>query len=185
MTKAKQAALLRNELQRSWHWLLVLGILFILFGTIGLGMVAGVTMASMFFLGLLLMMAGLSQLIDGFKSKQWRGAITHDLIAVLYMVIGCFAVKDPFLTSSIITAVIAGSLIAMGLLRLIMVAIMFRQSKGWGWLVLAGLSSIVLGVLILMQWPYSGLWFIGLFIAIELIISGWTYVLLALAIRKA
>jgi len=45
--------------------------------------------------------------------------------------------------------------------------------------------SIVLGGIIVLQWPVSGLWVIGLFVAIELILNGWSYVFVALAARKA
>lgn len=35
------------------------------------------------------------------------------------------------------------------------------------------------------EWPVSGFWVIGLFVAIELILNGWSYVFVALAARKA
>ena len=62
-------------------------------------------------------------------------------------------------------------------------AIALKDSKGWIWLLLAGITAIILGILILIQWPISALWVIGLFIAIELIISGWTYIFIALALQ--
>jgi uncharacterized membrane protein HdeD (DUF308 family) len=50
---------------------------------------------------------------------------------------------------------------------------------------LSGLISILLGGMIIAKWPASGLWVIGLFVAIELIVNGWSYVFIALAARKA
>jgi len=64
-------------------------------------------------------------------------------------------------------------------------AFQMRPAGGWWWLVLAGAVSAALGVMILMQWPQSGLWIIGLFIAIELIFNGWSYIFVALAARAA
>jgi uncharacterized membrane protein HdeD (DUF308 family) len=60
-----------------------------------------------------------------------------------------------------------------------------RAGEGWGWFFIAGLAALVLGLLILLQWPFSGLWFIGLFVSIELMICGWTYIFLAFALRRA
>lgn len=171
-----------SELKRSWGWLLALGALFIVLGAIALSMVVGVTLVSMLFLGVLLIIAGLLQIIDVFKSKHWRGALAHALIAVLYVAGGGLIIYDPLLASSLITAALAGVLIVIGLVRLTM-AVMLREARGWGWIFLAGLAALVLGILILLQWPYSGLWFIGLFIAIELIIAGWTYIFLAFSLR--
>jgi uncharacterized membrane protein HdeD (DUF308 family) len=172
------------ELKRKWNWLLGLGIIFVILGSVGLGMVVGLTLASVLFLGVLLLIAGFSQIIDVFKSKQWKGAIWHAGIAFLYLIAGGVVIYDPFLASTMITAFIAWILIVIGIARLIM-AFTLRHATGWFWYLLAGLTTIVLGVFILLQWPYSGLWVLGMFIAIELLVSGWTYIFLALAMRRA
>ena len=57
--------------------------------------------------------------------------------------------------------------------------------KGWGWPLVGGIISIILGLLIIAQWPISGFWVIGLFVAIEMIVSGWSYIFVALAARQA
>lgn len=170
-------------LNREWKWLLGLGILFVFLGTIGLGMVVGLTLASVLFLGILMLIGSLSQIIDVFKTKKWKGAIWHALIAILYFIAGGMIIYDPFLASTIITAFIAWILIIIGTVRLIM-AFTLRHGAGWGWLLLAGLTAIVLGVLILLQWPYSGLWVLGVFIAIELLVNGWSYIFIALMMRR-
>lgn len=173
-----------EEMKRNWGWLFALGILFIVLGTIGLGMTVGLTLVSMLFFGILLLIGGFSQIVDVFKSKQWKAVFGHALIAVLYMMAGGLVIYDPFLASSLFTGLLAGMLIIIGLTRFIM-AVSLRHTEGWGWLLMAGTMSIILGALILMQWPWSGLWIIGLFIAIELIMNGWTYLFIALAIRRA
>jgi hypothetical protein len=71
----------------------------------------------------------------------------------------------------------------MGILRIIM-GFQMKGKKGWGWLVFAGLVSLLLGGIILFEWPATGLWVIGLLVAIELIIHGWSYVFVALAARR-
>ena len=169
--------------QRNWGWLLGLGILFVILGCIGLGMVVGLTIASVLFLGVILLIAGMSQIIDVFTSHRWKGAAWHALIAILYMIGGGVVLYDPILASTVITVLIAWVLIIIGITRLIMASVL-REEAGWGWLVFAGLTAIVLGVLILLQWPYSGLWVLGMFIAIELIVNGWTYIFIALASRR-
>ncbi|MBE8233040.1 MAG: hypothetical protein HAW67_04835 [Endozoicomonadaceae bacterium] len=46
------------------------------------------------------------------------------------------------------------------------------RSSGWGWVAFGGVINIILGVMVYQQWPASGLWVIGMFISIELIIQG-------------
>lgn len=171
------------DLQRNWGWLLGLGILFVVLGFIGLGMTVGLTMVSIVFMGALFIIAGLVQIVDVFKSHHWKGIVGHALIAVLYIIGGGMIIHDPVLASAVVTALIAWILIIIGVTRLIL-AFVLRHATGWGWMLFAGLTAIVLGVLILMQWPYSALWIIGMFIAIELIVNGWTYIFMALGMRK-
>lgn len=171
------------EFKRSTGWLLGLGILFVLLGCIGLGMVVGLTLISVLFLGIILMIAGLLQIIDVFTCKHWRGALWHALVGILYIIAGGIIIYDPILASEAITALIAWVLIFIGIAR-IMMTIELRHAKGWGWLLFAGVTAIILGILILLQWPYSGLWVLGMFIGIELLVNGWAYILMAIALRR-
>lgn len=173
-----------TALKPSWGYLLAMGILFLILGFVGLGMTFGLTIVSMLFFGVLLIVGGVLQIVEVFKDRQWKGALWHSLIALLYLVGGSMIIYDPVLASTLITAILAGMLIAIGISRMIM-AFLARESKGWGWLFVAGLASLILGLMIMAHWPVSGLWFIGLFIAIEMIINGWSYILLAFAARRA
>lgn len=173
-----------GSLQRHWGWILGFGILFLILGSIGLGMVVGLTLVSMIFFGVLLIIAGLTHFVDVFKYRDWKGALWEAFIAVLYILAGCIIIYDPFLASTLITAMLAGVLIVIGLTRMVM-AFALREEKGWGWLLLAGITAIILGILILAHWPMSGLWVIGLFIALEMIVTGWTYIFIAFSLRAA
>ena len=143
MAKTEQVSI---DLQRNWGWLLALGILFVILGMIGVGMTVGLTLVSMLFLGMLFILAGFVQIVDVFKSHEWRGVVGHALIAVLYIMGGGLVIYDPVLASAIVTALIAWVLIIIGITRFIM-AIVLRHASGWGWLLFAGIVAIVLGVL--------------------------------------
>ena len=171
-------------IQKNWGWLLLLGIIFIFLGTIGLGMLFGLTMASVIFFGVLLLLGGGAQFVDAFKCKGWKSIVWHVLMAILYVVAGVAVISDPVLASALITLVLAGTIAGAGVVRVIM-AFQHRGSKGWVWVLVSGIISIVLGLVIFAKWPVSGLWVIGLFVAIEMITNGWSYILLALAARSA
>lgn len=168
--------------KRNWVWLLVLGIFFIILGVIGLGMTIYLTIVSMMLFGLLLIIGGVLQIVDGIKSREWKGLIGHILVGLLYLLGGSIVIYDPFLASTFLTMIIGIILVIMGITRFVM-AMTLKASSGWGWFVLSGLSALILGTLILIHWPISGLWIIGLFFAIELIIAGWSYVFFALSIK--
>ncbi len=173
------------EVQKHWGWLLALGIISILLGTLGFYMTFALTLASVLFFGVLILAAGLFQLVHAFTCKGWKSVLWHVLIALLYIAAGVDIIMDPARASVILTLVLAGILIAVGLVRIIMAFQLRPAAAGWFWVALSGLVSIVLGGMILGQWPESGMWVIGLFVAIELIFNGWSYLFMALDARKA
>lgn len=172
-----------GELKKNWAWMLALGILMVILGTIGMGMTMALTMVSMLYFGILLMFGSGVQLVEVFRSEGWKGRIWHVLIAVLYLVAGITVVSNPALASATLTLFIAASLIAIGVLRLV-IAIQMRGIPGWVWTLLGGVVAMMLGGMIMAQWPVSGLWVIGLFISIEMIFAGWSHIMIALAAKR-
>ena len=173
-----------GDLRKNWGWLLALGIVFIILGTIGLGMTFALTVASLLVFGVLLLVGGGVQILQAIKDKGWRSVVWHLLMALLYLLAGIAVLGDPVLASLVLTLMLAGAIAAIGIIRVV-VAIQHRDMKGWVWSLLSGIVSIVLGVLIYAQYPVSALWLIGLFVAIDLIVHGWSYIFLALAAREA
>lgn len=173
-----------GDLGKNWGWLLALGLLFLVLGVIGVGMSMALTVVGVLYFGVLLIIGGGIQLVQAFKCKGWKSVSWHVLIALVYVVAGALAVYDPVGAAVGLTLVIAIALLAAGTFRLAM-SFQLRPSRGWWWPLVSGLVSIVLGGLIFVQWPVSGLWVIGLFIAIELIVNGWAYIFVALAAKSA
>lgn len=173
-----------GEAKKYWGWLLALGIVFIILGMVGLGMTFGLTMASVLFFGILMVIGGGLQLFDAFKCRGWKSIFWHVLIALLYIFAGIVVISHPLLASTLFTAMLAIGIIGAGIVRILMAG-QLRGTKGWVWPLFSGIVSILLGVVIIAHWPVSGLWVIGLFIAIEMIIHGWSYIIVALAARSA
>jgi uncharacterized membrane protein HdeD (DUF308 family) len=72
-----------------------------------------------------------------------------------------------------------------GVIRIITGFQIRDQVKGWGWTVFGGIASVVLAIMIWAQWPVSGLWVIGMFIAIEMIMQGTSMIGIALAAKAS
>jgi uncharacterized membrane protein HdeD (DUF308 family) len=173
-----------GEVRRNWGWLLALGIVFVILGFIGLGMTFAVTMASVLMYGVLLFIGAGAQFVDAAKCKGWKGIVWHVLIALLYVIAGIAVVENPLAASVILTLMLAGVLIVIGLIRGIM-AFQMRGFRNWIWPLFGGLVSIILGAIIMANWPISGLWVIGLFVSIELMVHGWSYIFVAMSAKSA
>jgi len=184
MNVAIRESAVLGEMQKNWGWLLALGILFLVLGIIGLGMTFTLTMASILFFGILILIGGVVQIIESFKCRGWKSIVYHILIGILYLLAGIFMVTNPAAASAVLTLLLAFALIAVGLVRIV-VAFQLRGMKNWGWPFIGGILTVLLGLMIAVKWPVSGLFVIGLLVAIEMIIHGWSYLFIALAAKAS
>jgi uncharacterized membrane protein HdeD (DUF308 family) len=84
--------------------------------------------------------------------------------------------------STFLTLLLAFSLIFAGALR-VSVGFGARPEKGWGWIVAAGVLTLLAGVVIAIGWPVNSVWVLGLFLAVDLMFQGWSYIAFGLALR--
>jgi uncharacterized membrane protein HdeD (DUF308 family) len=171
-----------DELRRHWGWYLALGIVLIVLGTIAIGSTFVMTIASVFFFGWLLLIAGVMEVIHAFWHKRWAGFFLDLLTGALYVVAGWMMVTNPKESALLLTLIIAMFLVFEGVFRI--VAALTARYPHWGWVMLNGAISLLLGIMIWRQWPYSGLWVIGLFVGIEMLFNGWSLVMLSFAGRR-
>lgn len=172
-----------EEVSQHRTWFLVVGILLIICGLIALGSTIEMTMVSMVFLGWLLVIGGIVEIVHGFARRGWGGFFINLLGGILYALAGILFVGNPGAAAITLTLLIAMVLIAAGVFRLFVAFTTPIHHRAW--LIFNGAISVLLGISIWSSWPLSGLWVIGLFIGIDLIIDGWTEVMLALMARPA
>lgn len=176
---------LRHELEAikaHWGWVLALGIILIVVGMTAVGMPFVASLATAVAFGVLLLIGGAAQLAGAFWTRDWSGFLLTLLMGVLYTVLGLFFVRDPGEALLAMTLLLACVLIVGGLFRIIGSAM--YQFPHWGWVLVGGVINLVLGIMIWQQWPFSGLWVIGLFVGIDLIFTGWTWLILALSVKN-
>lgn len=172
-----------QQIGAKWGWMLALGIIMVVLGTVGIGATFTLTLATVTFFGFLVLIGGVAQFVDAIRFRELKNPIAGVLIALLYIAVGFIMVKNPMLASATLTLFIAWALVAIGIMR-IYVAFKIRGVPGWVWTLIGGVAAIVLGMMILNNWPVSGLWVIGMFVAIELIFNGWSMIMISLAAKK-
>ena len=170
-----------ESLRSRWGWLLVLGIALIVLGTVALGDTFAVTFISVLLLGWLLIGSAIVHVVHLARHTEVRSFWSF-ITVILDLVAGVFLIARPGLGALSLTLVLAAFFLASGIMRIINVLGEHTPHKFWP--LLNGIISVLLGVLLWVHWPWSGLWFIGLAIGIELIFRGWTWVVLALMLRR-
>jgi uncharacterized membrane protein HdeD (DUF308 family) len=170
-----------REAGRNWKWLLGLGIFSIILGVFALGALTITTLVSIFFLGFLLLANGIVEGIHAFKADKAKEFFFHVSTGVLYAAVGVLFVINPVASAASVTLLLGAFFIAGGVFRIIWAFV--TRFRNWGWVVLNGIVTLLLGVIVWADWPISGLWVIGLFVGIEMVINGWSRVMFALALR--
>jgi uncharacterized membrane protein HdeD (DUF308 family) len=164
-----------------WWLFLAMGLVSIFVGFVALSSTVITTMLSVVVFGVLLLIAGFTELIHAFVVRNLKGFALHLLSAALYLFVGVFMLEHPVRAAAVLTLLIAAGFLVGGLLRI--VSSLAVRFPAWQWVVLNGVIDLVLGVLILNEWPGSKLWVIGLFVGIDLVFHGWSWVILALNVR--
>jgi uncharacterized membrane protein HdeD (DUF308 family) len=175
-----------EELPRKWLWMLVLGLTMAVGGIYGLYKSFFMTILTVLFFGYLLLISGSFQFIHFLlqKEKSWSGKIQHCINAIIYIITGAIIIYNPFSASAAITLFIAMILLILGIIKL---QYAFQKKKnGWKWInhAIAGVIDIIFTIILITKWPISGLYTIGIFVSIELLINAYFLITTALIVRK-
>ena len=173
-----------GDISRNWGWIMVGGVRLVILGIIGLSMEFTMTIISVLFFGIMVVIGGAIILINTFQAQGWKSKLWHMLIGLLYIAAGIVMINDPAGSAVWFTLFIAAYLLVVGFLR-ILTSFQMRGVSGWGWTLAAGIAAVILGVMIFAQWPVSGLWAIGLFVSIDLLMQGISMITIAMAAKQA
>lgn len=166
---------------QKWKWFLGLGIVTLILGCLALLDTVLVTIAVVIFLGVVLIMAGISQIIHACYCKGWKSFIFSALAGVVYLIGGFLLAQGPVMGSLILTIFLAVCFCFGGIMR-IMIALNHKSTGGWGFLMFSGVMGIFVGLMLFAQ-PISGLWFIGFMVALDLIFVGAGWIQLGLNLK--
>ncbi len=173
-----------GEVREHWGWMLAVGIFFVALGIAGLIFLPLVTVATVLFFGALAIAAGIFQLYNGIAhTKGWAARTINIVMALLYILFGVLAFWNPVMAAAAITLAMAAAFIAIGILRIALAVKHKSELSYWGWIAASGVITVFLGILIAVSWPGAALWFLGLYVSLDLLFSGATFIGLALAAR--
>ena len=172
-----------DSIRHRWGWLLVLGISMVILGTIALFITPAATLGTVLVLGWLLVVSGIVEAIHSFSVRRWSGIFLHLIGGILGVLVGLLVVTHPVAGALAWTLLFASFFTVIGLFRL--VAAIRLKFPNWGWAAFDGAVTLLLGLLLWIDWPGSGIWFLGFAVGISLLLRGWSYIMFAIAIRSS
>lgn len=163
---------------------MIWGVILMALGLLAVSATTFTTMVSVMVLGFLILFSGCVVLLDTFTF--WRGKdhgfVLALLAGLLYVAAGVLLISNPVEGSVTITFLLGTIYTFLGLMR-IMFSTAARLPQ-WGWTLANGIVTLLIGILILMSWPESSLFIIGLFVGIDMFFCGLAYTMAAVALNS-
>ena len=160
-----------EALRAKWGWIVALGTIYVLVGLIALYSVVTATIASVFVVGIMMLIAGVAEVINAFQVKSWGKFFLWIPLGLLYILAGFVTFENPLLAAAVLTLLLGAALVASGIMRIIL-ALNMKEETPWIAVVFSGVVTFLLGLIILAHWPVSSLYVLGLFLGIDLVFAG-------------
>jgi uncharacterized membrane protein HdeD (DUF308 family) len=172
-----------EPLRAKWGWIVALGVVYFIVGIIALGSVVIATAASVLVVGIMMIIAGVMEVIHAFQIKTWGKFLLWVLLGALYIAAGIIAFANPVLAAVVLTLMLGAALVASGIVRIIL-AFGMKGGTPWIWVAVSGVITLLLGLLILARWPVSSLYVLGIFLGVDLILAGASWIGIGLGLKK-
>jgi uncharacterized membrane protein HdeD (DUF308 family) len=164
-------------------WIIAFGIALIIFGVIALGDVVAATAATVFYVGIMMLLGAVAEIVTAFKAQSWGKFFFWLALGVLYGIAGVITINDFDLAATVLTLMLGAALVATGLVR-IYLAFQMKEGAPWGWVAVSGLITTILGMMILSRWPTSSVYTLGIFLGVDLVFAGVSWLSIGLALRS-
>jgi len=163
---------------------IVWGVLLIIFGMLAISSPFLAAVAVNVMIAWLIVLAGVVHMMLAFRVHGAGNMIWKLLVGLAYLFFGGYLILHPVLGVASLTLMLASLFLIEGILSIILFFQM-RSLGGSSWVLVDGIITLLLGLMIYMQWPSSSAWAIGTLVGVSMIVSGVTRVMLSLAVRKA
>jgi len=187
MSDETEVESIRQEVVESMHahWKLFMlqGLLMLVLGVFAVMLPMVSTLAIELLVGWLLLIGGVLRTVSLLRSQRIPGYWWSMLSAVLAIALGILLVFQPLQGELTLTLLLTVFFILEGMAT-ILIAVHLRTHLGnWGWILFSGVVDLVLAFLILQGWPSTAAWAIGLLLGVNMLFTGLSLAMSALAAR--
>jgi len=174
---------LSDEIKQRSKWSIFMGVLTAALGVflIVYPLAAG-TMTTVL-LGWALILVGIAQFVFAFHSQTVGNFFLRVSLSVLYGFCGIALAFFPIVGVAALTGIV-GTLFLIQAGLQTAAALQLKPLDGWGWLLADAGASLLLGIMIIAQWPFSSVWAIGTLVGVSVLMGGISRVMISAKIRS-
>ena len=173
------ATIVRN----AGRWLTVMGIVFVVLGMLAIVEPAVAGLAVAILVGWLLIFGGVAHGISAFAGGGAGRIVWQLIVAAIYAVAGLYFLTHPLLGLGTLTLYLAVVLLVEAVIEIVAYFMVGREG-GSGWRLVNAIVTLLLGGMIWRNWPSSSAWAIGTLVGVNLMITGFSRLMLGTAARK-
>lgn len=166
-------------LKKHWKIFLLEGMLFVILGTLAVIVPHISTIGITLFLGWLLLLGGIIQIVRAVSLISMPGFSLWFFIGIVQTIVGYFLVTEPTQGSLTLTLLLTVFFAIEGVSK-IALAVMMRPLAHWGSMLFTGITALCLAIVVWLGWPDTGFWVLGLLLGVNMILLGWVLIRLSL-----
>ena len=164
-------------------WIVALGVLTVIAGFMAMGSPLASGLVVVVFIGIAMAIAGVARTIGAFSAGSFGQGTLAFIGGMLTVGAGLVLTARPGIGLTTLTLLLGGYLLVDGISGALL-AFHVRPEKGWGWMLFSAVMGVILGFLLLREWPLSGLWAIGTLVGVNLVFSGFSMISVGSAARS-
>ena len=164
-------------------WYIATAVLFIALGMFAIVEPAAAALGVTVLVAWMLIFVGVGRLIGACAAGAAKEIIFEIVIGVAYLIGGRYSLTHPHLALGTLTLLLGALILTGGLIEIISY-LRFESQDTSGWMLLNGIISLLLGGMIMFDWPSSSVWAIGILFGLTLLMTGMTRLMFALTARK-
>jgi uncharacterized membrane protein HdeD (DUF308 family) len=164
------------------RWLTVLGVVTVIAGFLAIASPLGAGLGVTVFIGIAMVIAGIARIMGAFSAGSFGQGALAFIGGMLALVAGVVLTARPGVGLATITLVLGAYLVIDGVSSGVL-AFHVRPEKGWGWMFFSAALGVILGYMLLSEWPLSGVWAVGTLVGINLLFSGFSIMAIGSAAR--
>jgi len=172
-----------NSLKSASKKVIIFAVILIILGILSITLPAYSGMTITVILGILFVIGGALRTTFAFITTSWGSAILRFLFGLVMLLGGIWLIANPEMGMTTLTVILAIMFVVDGISE-VMFSFFLKPIGGGTIMLLDGIFSIVLGILIWINWPASGEWAIGLLVGIKLVIDGIALLTLGMVSKK-
>ena len=174
-----------RSLKEHWRLFTVQGVLLVILGMIAIAVPRFAAIAATDFIGWLLFFTGLMQAVSLVSSTRAPGYWSSLLLAVLTAILGFVLAWYPLQGAITLTMLLTAYFLVHGIMTFIFAFSVKGETGRWVLLLLSGLVDLLLAGFVIAEWPSTDLWVLGLFIGVNMLLTGFAMIFAALGARSA